>query len=565
MNRADRRRHEAQQVKTGRPSDTEAVHTLLDEGKAHHQAGRLSEAERAYRLALEMAPDHPDASHYLGLLLYRLGRFDEAIHFINAAIEQRPSNPLYWFNLGVVTQKASRGEDAVQAYQRAITLNPRYLDAFINLGNVLKDHGSASEAKEAYQKALVLNPSHADTHNNLGVMFKEEGRLEESIDSYRRALQLKPTHVEALNNLGLALMERGTLREAISSFEQALAIMPGYVKALYNLGVARSWAGDDPTAVACLQKAAGIKHNHGRPVSESTVYRSRIAHDCEQIQYLLDRSILGEEHRPYLDELHRLRKELDRHPSAGNRVSISPDALAPVAPSFNRLFFRAPAEHLPNGAINPALDVAAVESRYLFKQPEVTFIDDLLAQEALDTLRRFCWESTIWKADYENGYIGAFLGDGFATPLLFQIAEELRLKFPRVFKQHRLTQAWAFKHDSTRRGLNIHADAAAVNVNFWITPDDANLNPDTGGLVVYDKEAPRTWNFRDYNSDRNKPKILEWLKEVDAQAVKIPYRANRAVVFNSDLFHETDEVSFKNDYLSRRINITLLYGYRHQG
>ena len=101
-----------------------------------------------------------------------------------------------------------------------------------------------------------------------------------------------------------------------------------------------------------------------------------------------------------------------------------------------------------------------------------------------------------------------------------------------------------------------------MNVNFWITPDEANLDPATGGLVVYDKEAPLEWNFKEYNSDRNKPKILAWLKEVGAQAIKIPYRANRAVVFNSDLFHETDDLSFKDDYLSRRINITLLYGYR---
>jgi tetratricopeptide (TPR) repeat protein len=565
MDRAHRRRHEAQQAKTGRPSDTVAVRSLLDEGKAHHEAGRFPEAERTYRLALEMAPRHPEALHLLGLLMYRLGRFDEAINLITAAIEQQPASPLHWFNLGVVTQKASRREEAIRAYRQAITLNPRYLDAFINLGNALKDQGSAAEAKEAYQQALALNPAHADTHNNLGVTLKDEGRLDEAINSYRRALQLKPTHIEALNNLGLALMERGTLREAISSFEQALTVTPGYLKALYNLGVARSWAGDDPTAVACLQRAADIKHNHGRPVTETTVYRSRITHDCEQIQYLLDRTILGDEHRSYLQELQRLRRELDRQPSPANRVPISPDSLAPVALSFNRLLHRAPAEHLPHGALSRALDVAEIESAYLAKQPEVTFIDGLLTQEALDSLRRFCWESTIWKADYENGYIGAFLGDGFATPLLFQIAEELRLKFPRIFKQHRLTQSWAFKHDSTRRGLNIHADAAAVNVNFWITPDDANLNPDTGGLVVYDKEAPRTWNFRDYNSDRNKSKILEWLKEVHAEAVKIPYRANRAVVFNSDLFHETDEVSFKNDYLSRRINITLLYGYRHQG
>jgi hypothetical protein len=297
-------------------------------------------------------------------------------------------------------------------------------------------------------------------------------------------------------------------------------------------------------------------------VNESSVYRSRIKHDLEQAQYLFDRSLFSDEHRPYFHALQRLRDELDRLPNPGNRVPITPHELAPVAGSFNRLLYRPASPHLPGSTLHPDLHVESVESRYLANQPEMTHIDGLLDHKALEALRRFCWESTMWKKDYENGYIGAFLGDGFASPLLLQIAEELRLKFPRIFKEHRLTQAWAFKHDSARRGLNIHADAAAVNVNFWITPDEANLNQETGGLVVYDKEAPRDWNFQEYNSDKNKPKILTWLKQVGAKAVKIPYRANRAVVFNSDLFHETDVIAFKDDYLSRRINITLLYGYR---
>jgi hypothetical protein len=44
--------------------------------------------------------------------------------------------------------------------------------------------------------------------------------------------------------------------------------------------------------------------------------------------------------------------------------------------------------------------------------------------------------------------------------------------------------------------------------------------------------------------------------------VTVPYRANRAVIFDSDLFHETDRIAFKDGYLNRRINITLLYGRR---
>jgi uncharacterized protein HemY len=42
-----------------------------------------------------MAPDHPEALHYLGRLLYRLSRFDDAMTTISRAIDHAPSSPLY--------------------------------------------------------------------------------------------------------------------------------------------------------------------------------------------------------------------------------------------------------------------------------------------------------------------------------------------------------------------------------------------------------------------------------------------------------------------------------------
>ncbi len=110
---------------------------------------------------------------------------------------------------------------------------------------------------------------------------------------------------------------------------------------------------------------------------------------------------------------------------------MTPADLEGIAPSFNKLVHVAPCEVKPEGALNSDLDVEAIEARYRATKPEVTHLDDLLKPAALDSLRRFCWESTVWKKDYENGYIGAFLGDGFASPLLLQIADELRRRFPR--------------------------------------------------------------------------------------------------------------------------------------
>ena len=82
--------------------------------------------------------------------------------------------------------------------------------------------------------------------------------------------------------------------------------------------------------------------------------------------------------------------------------------------------------------------------------------------------------------------------------------------------------------------------------------------------MVWDKPAPLEWTFAQYNSRTpDRRSATSWQKS-GAQSVTVPYRANRAVIFDSDLFHETDQIAFKEGYLNRRINITMLYGTREQ-
>ena len=90
---------------------------------------------------------------------------------------------------------------------------------------------------------------------------------------------------------------------------------------------------------------------------------------------------------------------------------------------------------------------------------------------------------TIWSTNrYSHGRLGSFFHDGFTSPLLLQIADDLRTALPRVIgDRHRLRQAWGFKDGCTLPGRSTHADFAAVNVNFWVTPDDANLDDISGG------------------------------------------------------------------------------------
>ncbi|HEX4272315.1 MAG TPA: hypothetical protein VHZ32_13055 [Rhizomicrobium sp.] len=213
-------------------------------------------------------------------------------------------------------------------------------------------------------------------------------------------------------------------------------------------------------------------------------------------------------------------------------------------------------------AVNPANSTDAAR-QWHGAAPQIAVIDDFLTPAALDALRRHCWGSDVWQQSFADGYVGAFPEHGFAAPLLAQIAEELRSVFGEICGDHPLKYVWAFKYDSELRGIGVHADEAAVNVNFWITPDEANLDPESGGLVIWDKAAPLDWDFSRYNSDV--AAIRDFLEQSGARKRVVPYRANRAVIFDSDLFHQTDNIHFRPGYLNRRINVTMLYGDRHTG
>jgi hypothetical protein len=185
-------------------------------------------------------------------------------------------------------------------------------------------------------------------------------------------------------------------------------------------------------------------------------------------------------------------------------------------------------------------------------------IDNFLAPDALAALRRFCEEATVWKVTNPRGYVGAVLGQGFSPPVLLSAAYELRKAMPRILGEEPLLQAWGFKYDQRMQGINMHADFAKVNVNFWITADSACEDPDTGGMVIYDAPVPKSWTFYQYNNESER--LAAYVKVHNAKPVRVAYRANRCVLFDSSLIHITDEMHFRPGYENRRVNVTLLFG-----
>jgi len=194
-----------------------------------------------------------------------------------------------------------------------------------------------------------------------------------------------------------------------------------------------------------------------------------------------------------------------------------------------------------------------------YSQEQIIYVDQLLSPQALDYVYRLCSEGSYFHNVKPWGYLGAYLNDGFHHPLLLEISRRLKMAFPEIFRGHELQQLWAYKYSHDREGIKMHGDDAAVNVNIWLTPDHANLDKSSGGLVVYRRFPDPTWDYRTFNHYTNQAKLERQFRN---DAVTIPYRQNRAVIFNSHLWHKTDNFRFKKGYSNRRINLTLLFGTR---
>src|SRR5262245_35227212 len=234
---------------------------LFQRGVVDHQAGRLLQAQAAYRQILTIDPSHADAHNNLGNVLSALGRPAEAEASCREALRLRPNYPQAHNNLGNVLSALGRPAEAEASCREALRLRPNHPEAHLNLGNALKDLGRPAEAEASYREALRLRPNYPQAHGNLGNVLSALGRPAEAEASCREALRLRPNHPEAHLNLGNALKDLGRPAEAEASYREALRLRPNYPGAHGNLGNVLSALGRPAEAEASCREALRLLPN----------------------------------------------------------------------------------------------------------------------------------------------------------------------------------------------------------------------------------------------------------------------------------------------------------------
>ncbi|RDU97081.1 tetratricopeptide repeat protein [Trinickia dinghuensis] len=226
---------------------------------AAHRDGRLADAERDYRAAIDADPVHTDALHLLGVLRHQQGRHEEAADLVGRAVALRPNDAALQLNLGNALKALGRLDGAIDRFRNALSLAPEFPLAHYNLANTYALVGRHQDAVDAFERSLRLQPNDASTYNNLGNALHALGRSEEAIAAFSRALALRPGHAGAHNNLGMAFAALGRTEDALAQFRAALAAQPNFVAAHFNLGNTLDAIGSHAQAAAAFEAALTLQ------------------------------------------------------------------------------------------------------------------------------------------------------------------------------------------------------------------------------------------------------------------------------------------------------------------
>lgn len=161
-------------------------------GRLHADRGEDERARGAYERALEIEPDHPEATYGLAVVEARTGSGERAIALFRAVLERVPGHLGAAYGLGralIATGAVEEGRAALMAFERLsrreelienrrtyLAHDPESVDVRLELASLLLESGRPADASRVLQEAARIEPRREETWRLLLESYRLEGR-----------------------------------------------------------------------------------------------------------------------------------------------------------------------------------------------------------------------------------------------------------------------------------------------------------------------------------------------------------------------------------------------------
>jgi predicted O-linked N-acetylglucosamine transferase (SPINDLY family) len=281
---------------------------VLQQGLAHHRAGRSDEARELYRRVLAFDRRQPDALHLLGNLELESGRPGPAILLLTRAVESKPEWGAYRASLARAFRQGGDAPRALAQFRWALACDPRDASAWHELAELSGDKASPrrqSALKRVHRLLAIrsdLGPEDVPTLRSLAQEQLSAGNFDDAVVSLRRLSRLTPAANDVRINLGIALHHSGLGAAGARELRAVLALEPGRTVAWLNLGLIcrgmdrLAWAltafargvDADPASADASEALAWTRHLTGDAVGAATAYRKLIELRPNRPEHLAD-------------------------------------------------------------------------------------------------------------------------------------------------------------------------------------------------------------------------------------------------------------------------------------
>ena len=204
----------------------ERIDILWQRAERQAEVGKLDDALQSADLAVELAPESPDAWWLMGWTRAVRDEFAQAEDAYKRALSLASQSADLHNNLGWIYYAQGKLDEALGAYTEALNQDPDFCLAYIHVGLVLTDKSELEAAAEVLQRAIdgaETSSRKAQACNALAYCRAHQGDLKEALRLARLALSLEQTNAVYHDTLGvMAILSEqvkqaeGPLRKAIS-------------------------------------------------------------------------------------------------------------------------------------------------------------------------------------------------------------------------------------------------------------------------------------------------------------------------------------------------------------
>lgn len=143
------------------------AHASLATAKLNYE-WNWTEAEREFKRAFQLNPNHAEAHQSYGTLLESAGRFVEAIAERQRAQQLDPLSPHRTADVGYPLYYARRYEEAIEYYRKALELEPTFFWSYLWIGQAEVQLGKYQEAIADINRAAALSSGNVRVAATLG-------------------------------------------------------------------------------------------------------------------------------------------------------------------------------------------------------------------------------------------------------------------------------------------------------------------------------------------------------------------------------------------------------------